>query len=67
MQTSGRSLTTEKLEWMTHREASEYLRVSTGTLYNYVYQNKLKVHKFGSKNLYLRKELNEFLLLETKE
>jgi len=42
----------EKLQdvWLTSREAADYLRISTRTLYNLTSSGKVKYHKFGRRN-----------------
>ena len=54
------SLTTKK-KWLTHKEAADYLGLSSKALYNLCSQGKIKVHKLISerRNRYPLSELQE--------
>lgn len=56
------SLKTEEAEWLTSKEAAQYLRVSEGTLRNLVSNGKVPYVKLGRSNRYSRKELRQLLL-----
>ena len=54
-------VTTTKLLSLT--EAAAYVRLKTGTLYNYVCYNKIPYHKTGSGGVkFVKEELDEWLL-----
>lgn len=56
------SLKTEKVEWLTSKEAAEFLRVSEGTLRNMASNGKIPYSKLGRSNRYSRQELHSLLL-----
>lgn len=56
------SLKIEEAEWLTSKEAAEYLRVSEATLRNMVSSGRVPYFKFGRSNRYLLKELRQLLL-----
>jgi excisionase family DNA binding protein len=49
--------TIKKEEWMTTKEASGYLRLSTGALLNMVWVGDIKAYKLGRRNRYLKSDL----------
>ena len=54
------------IEWLTSREAAEYLRISTKTLLNLVSNGKIPFYKLGRRNRYLESELRKALLAEPR-
>jgi excisionase family DNA binding protein len=49
-------------EWLTSREAAEYLKISVGTLLNLTSRGAVPFYKFGRRNRYLKSELRRLLL-----
>lgn len=49
-------------EWLTHKGASQYLKVSEGELRNMVSRGELPYYKLGRRNRYRLSELKEILL-----
>lgn len=56
------SLTTEKAEWLTSKQAAHYLQVSEGTLRNMVSNGMIPYTKLGRSNRYSLNELRQLLL-----
>jgi len=56
------SLITEKTEWLTSKEAAEFLRISEGTLRNMASNGQIPYVKLGRSNRYNCHELNLMLL-----
>jgi len=47
--------------YLTVKEAAEFLKIVTGSLYNLISQNKVPYHKSGKKVLFKKSELVEWL------
>lgn len=60
------SLTTEYREWLTSKEASNYLGISTAQLMNLTSCGKVPYYKFGRSNRYLISELRSLLMSQPK-
>ena len=56
----------EKREWLTTREAAEYLRISPKALLNKVCNGTISAYKLGRSNRYSTQELRELLLSSKK-
>ena len=52
----------EPSPWMTVEEAAEYLRCRPKRVYDLVSQSRIPAHRDGSRRLFLRTELDEYLL-----
>jgi len=52
----------ENAKWMTHAEASAYLRKSPAALYKLTCERKIKYSKRGKQNYYLPENLDKYLL-----
>lgn len=48
-------------EWLTTKEAAEYLRIPAGTLRNWTSSGRVPYRKFGRLNRYKRSELRDLL------
>ncbi|MEK2643889.1 helix-turn-helix domain-containing protein [Bdellovibrio sp. BCCA] len=59
---SESSLKTEEAEWLTSKEAADYLRISEGTLRNMASNGRVPYVKLGRSNRYSRSQLNQLLL-----
>ena len=59
---SESSLKTEEAEWLTSKEAADYLRISEGTLRNMASNGRIPYAKLGRSNRYSRSQLNQLLL-----
>ncbi len=60
------SLKTEETEWLDTEEAAQYLRISPYQLRNLTSNGRVPYYKFGRSNRYLRKELRELLLAQSR-
>lgn len=60
-----RSLKSEEIEFLTIKEAAEYLRISEQSLRNMSSNGRIPYYKLGSRNRYRLEDLKE-LLLKTK-
>ena len=58
---SGSSLKTE-YDWMTSKEAADFLRIHVQSLLNMVSNGKVRYYKLGRLNRYRRSELEQLLL-----
>jgi excisionase family DNA binding protein len=47
--------------YLTVKQAAEFLKIVTGSLYNLISQNKVPYHKSGKKVLFKKSELVEWL------
>jgi len=54
-------------EWLTTNEAAEFLRISVGSLRNMTSCGEIPYHKLGTRNRYLKSDLNDLLLKNKKE
>lgn len=59
------SLKTEE-NFLSHKEAAEYLRVSEKALYNLCSLGEIPYFKFGRRNRYLAKALRDHVLSEQR-
>lgn len=59
---SKSSLKTEEAEWLTSKEAADYLRVSEGTLRNWASNGTVPYVKLGRSNRYSLNQLRQLLL-----
>lgn len=48
--------------FLTVKQAAEFLKIVTGSLYNLISQNKVPFHKSGKKVLFKKSELNDWLI-----
>ncbi len=48
--------------WLSHAEASAYLKVPEKTLYQLSHKKIIKYHKSGRKNVYRQQDLDNYLL-----
>ena len=46
---------------LTVSEAADYLRLKTSTIYHYVHHNKIAFYKVGSRVLFKREDLDNYL------
>lgn len=53
-------------EWLTTKQAAEYLKVSVPTLWNMSSNGVIEYHKLGRRNRYSLQSLREFLLLQKR-
>lgn len=53
-------------EWLTTKQAAEYLKVSIPTLWNMSSNGHIQYHKLGRRNRYSLVELRKFLLLQKR-
>ena len=60
------SLKTENIEWLTTKEAADYLRLSTKSLLNLTSNGKVQYYKFGRRNRFLLSDLKRLLLAEPR-
>ncbi len=58
---------TQVIEWMNAEEASRYLKVSRGTIYNLVSSGVLKGYRLGRRIRFIRRELDEAILSGPKK
>jgi excisionase family DNA binding protein len=49
-------------QWLTTNEAAQYLRVSANAIKTMVYRGKIRVHKLGRRNRFLRDELERLIV-----
>jgi excisionase family DNA binding protein len=47
--------------YLTVKQAADFLKIVTGSLYNLISQNKVPYHKSGKKVLFKKSELKEWL------
>lgn len=50
--------------WLTPDEAAEYIRASRKRMYDLASQNRVPAHRDGSRLLFRREELDQYLLTE---
>lgn len=55
-----------EVKWMTTSEAAQYLRVSADSIKTMVYRGKIRVHKLGRRNRFLREELDRLIVVPIK-
>lgn len=60
------SLKTEKIEWLTTKEAAGYMRLSVGSFLNMVSDGHVPHYKLGRRNRYRRSELRNLLSSEAR-
>jgi excisionase family DNA binding protein len=60
------SFKSEIAEWLTSKQAAEYLNLPIGTLRNLTSNGKIPYYKLGHLNRYLREDLRKLLLKEKR-
>jgi len=55
-----------EIRWLTTSEAAQYLRVSADSIKTMVYRGKIRVHKLGRRNRFLREELDRLIVIPIK-
>lgn len=63
---SGRTSSSLKIEWLTTKQAAEYLGLSVGALMNMVSNGHIPYYKLGRRNRYRLVDLRELLLAEKR-
>ncbi|MCM0606584.1 MAG: helix-turn-helix domain-containing protein [Xanthomonadaceae bacterium] len=56
-----------QVRWLTTVEAARYLRVSVSSLKTMIYRGKVRAHKLGRLNRFLRDELERLITLPIKQ
>ena len=56
----------QESEWLTTKEAANYLKIPVGSLLNLTYSGRLTYYKLGGRNRYLKSDLFG-LLMNTKK
>lgn len=56
-----KNVSLENLRWLSTGEAAEYLRVSVSAIKMMIYRGRIRVHKLGRRNLFLREELERII------
>lgn len=63
----GQKVSLGDFRWLTTSEAAQYLRVSADGLKTMVYRGKIRAHKLGRRNRFLREELDRLIVLPVQD
>lgn len=63
----GQKVSLGEIRWLTTGEAAQYLRVSADSIKTMVYRGKIRVHKLGRRNRFLREELERLIIIPVKD